>query len=205
MEIKRRADTEKEGGVELLPVLGHEGFLFGSAEADPKEVGFEGLDLANQVLLLGGGERAKGGSAGADDPDSRESLFEAALQFPGNAGRAAVQEVREGAGLSEFTDAQHEVGAVNTVHVAESLPAAHPDGRHPIGGGEKRVVENGTEGRILLGFTDAVNAGHTNIALGFFFERTRDGGDGQVQIQGADADAEDVRATGFHLFFRPVQ
>ena len=111
----------------------------------------------------------------------------------------------ETARLREFTYSQHQVRTINPLHFPKTLPTAHPNGGHAIGCGEKRVVENSTKGRVLLGHAHPMHSGDTYIPLGFPLERLRHGRHCQIEVKGADAHTQDVGAVFFDLFFRPLQ
>ena len=71
---------------------------------------------------------------------------------------------------------------------------SHPDHRHSVGRAEKCVVEDFLKFASVLRLHHAVDAGHANVALapranrpGNFIQRG-------LQIQNADADAEDIDA-----------
>jgi hypothetical protein len=121
-------------------------------------------------------------------------LLEAAAEFVGDAWSAAIEEVAEVAGTGPFADSQHEVGAVDPGHVAEPLQLPHPNHRHAVRRVEEGAVENRAEGGIGLSFADAMDARHTDVTLPSALKRRGDGVNGGIEVDGAEADAQNVDA-----------
>ena len=113
--------------------------------------------------------------------------------------------MREAAGPAQFADAQHQVRPIDPLHVAEALPAAHPDSGHAIRRREKGTIQNVAKGRVFLRLAHSMDAGDAHIPFSLLFERLRHGGHRQVEVDGADPHAQNIGALAFDLFFRPVQ
>lgn len=164
VEVEGGSDAQKDRGGEAVAIGGHESFLFRGAEPNPEEVGPTRADLVDEGGILGGGQRAEGGREGADDADAGEPLFQAGLQFLGDAGVAAVEEVGGTGLLAPGEDPFHEVGSVDPSHGSVARKTAEPDHRHAIRGGEEGSVVDAAEIRVCLGFHDAMDAGHADVS-----------------------------------------
>jgi hypothetical protein len=194
VEVEGGTDAEEDGGGEAWTVGGHEAFLFRGAEADPEEIRLGGGDLGDEVLFLGRGEGAEGRRVGADNADAREAGFEAGLEFLGDAGVPAVEEMGGPGLLAPGEDGLHEVGSVDASHGGMSGEAAQPHHGHAVGGGEEGAVVDEAEGVVGLGFHHAMDAGDADIAAGAGADGIGKGLEGGVEIEGGDADAEDIDA-----------
>lgn len=93
MEVKGGTDTQEDGGGESWAIAGHEAFLFRGAEADPEEIRLGAGDPGDQVLFLAGVERTERRGVGANNTDAGEPGFEPRLEFLGDAGVSAVEEM----------------------------------------------------------------------------------------------------------------
>ena len=164
VEVEGGADTEEDRGCEAVAIGGHESLLFRGAEPDPEEVRAAGCDLVDQGGVFGRGQRAEGRCEGADDADAREPLFEAGLEFLGDAGVAAVEEVGGTGLLAPGEDPFHEVGSVDPSHGSVSGETAEPDHGHAVRRGQEGTVMDAAEIRVCLGFHDAVDAGHADVS-----------------------------------------
>ena len=177
VEVESSTDTEKDGGGKAGPVGGHESFLLRRAESDPEEIRSAGGHLIDECGVLGGGQGAEGRREGADDADTRETLLEAGLQFLGDAGVAAVEEVGCPGILAPGEDPFHQVGSVDAAHGAVACETAQPDHGHAVRGGEERTVVDATEVWISLGFHDAMDTRDADVAR----RPGADGGDEGVE------------------------
>lgn len=194
VEVECGTDAEHHGGGEAGTVGGHEAFLLRGAQADPEEVGLGGGDLGDQILFLRGRQGAEGRGVGADDADSGEAGFEAGLEFLGDAGVPAVEEVGGAGLLAPGEDGLHEVGSVDASHGGMPGEAAQPHHGHAVGRGEERTVVDEAEGVVGLGLHDPMDAGDADVPAGAGADGIGEGPEGGVEIEDGDADTEDIDA-----------
>ena len=52
MKIKGGADTDHDRGIDFAQVVGHPEFLFGSAQADPDDIGIGSINLIYREVVF---------------------------------------------------------------------------------------------------------------------------------------------------------
>ena len=196
MKIKGGADAKKQGGFQPLPVLGHELLLLGSAEPYPKDVRPERLEPVRQVLFFDGGQRAERGGEGADDSQSWDPSFEAQLKLLGDSGGAAIQKMSQAAGTGAATHLEHQVRAIDPPHLPEPPHFSDPNHRHAVRGVQKRSVEDSAKSGVAPGFGDSMHTSDAHVAPVSLLERLANEGERRIQVDGADAHAQDVHPGG---------
>ena len=123
-------------------MIGHESFLLGRAQPDPKEIWLQTCNFFLQPKELRCGRWTKRGRAGAHDLDAWKIRQENVSEFLGDPGRAAVQEMGVALLRGAPTDFPHEVRSEDALNAFKSLELSHPDGGHAIGHCEHRLVKN---------------------------------------------------------------
>ena len=140
---------------------------------------------------------AVSGGRGGEAPtilQSGEPLLQAALKRFRHARGAAIQKMSAAARLGAAAHPQHQVRAIDPPHLPEPCQRPIQTMGMPSGVCEKRSVEDGAKGGVAPGFADPMHAGHANVALVLLLERLATAATARVQVDGADAHAQDIRA-----------
>src|SRR5208337_4169623 len=85
----------------------------------------------------------------------------------------------------------------------KTLQAPHPNHWRAVKCVEESAVENIPEFRIILGFTDAMNAADANVATVALFDRLGNQAGGQIQVDGANAHTQDIGPWRGNHFKKP--
>src|SRR5436190_19039029 len=134
MKVECRTNPNHQCDVQFRQILRHKPLLFRRTEADPYDVWFELTDLRGKFCFLFSIQASKRRAKRADDADSWEALLETRLQFLRDAGSAAIEEVRELAAPRCIEYIEHEIGAVNAVHMSADFVTSEPHEWHAVGG-----------------------------------------------------------------------
>lgn len=128
-----------------------------------------------------------------DNPDRRKTFDEDCRKLIGNAFLPAIQEMPIAPGESMGKDCIHQVWCINLFDFVVSLPASHPDIRHPIRGHQPGGIVDRPEFRVVLHLHDTMSSGEDNVVASSRDDPRFDDGNGVRKRDGVNADAPDFK------------
>lgn len=163
MDVECCAHTCHKLHVQRLKIVGHETFLVGRADADPKDIGLRGRDVAAQKVLLWPHQRPKWWGVRSDNPDSWDHLFKFFFKTLSNSRPAPIKIMTIPARDRQSAKLQHVVWTIDATHCLMPLSASHPYRWHPIGQAQSGPIQNASQLRITLRLHYAVDAGEADV------------------------------------------
>src|SRR5579862_3200055 len=142
MKIECGTHANHQRRIQARQILGHEALLLWGAEANPHDVGSCERDGLEQSVVFRIVQWTEGWRVSAHNARLREAPLEVGLKLPCYSFISAVKEVRTATQRGTAESGQHQVGPEDAPHVAQSLQATYPYGRHSIGHHEQCLRED---------------------------------------------------------------
>ncbi len=124
VKVEGGANADKNRRRELMLVIAHPTLLFGSAEADPDDIGMRPVNNRADFSVLFGRQIAVWRAEGADDLMSGESMGEFTGKGVCDAGCAAVEEMAVTGRGCLLPKAEHQLWAVDATRKVEAVAPA---------------------------------------------------------------------------------